>query len=160
MKGKLLLIPIISLLFWGCTLGTNDVDPHSSESINESKRDGFFIAEYQMVQNPEGIFDIAEIWQEKVWYYKIINIFKVEKVTPIRASWILFSLKTGSKYNYENFDNSWTLFDENIGQYAGYFGGRFAVSVNGLDSPDSVVLSVINPKENDKKIGTVILRKK
>jgi hypothetical protein len=147
MKGKLIIF-ITTCMFGiaGCALDVNDADPHTSESIKESKKNVFFISEYTFEQNPKVFFDISEVWQEEVWHYKVRNIFSVEKVKRYELSWILFTLKDGSKHSYENFNTEWEIKNPLTNEYVGFMSGRFAVSLNDCKSPDSIKLNLTKSK--------------
>jgi len=169
MKGKLIIIIGMGILcnLFGCTLGINDVDPHTSKTIETSKKDGFFIAEYSIEQNPEGMFSIKEVWQEKTWFYKIKNLFNSEKEIRTNTSKILLSLdlERNNTYTYETFSTKWGLLIEGTDKYVGYYGGNLGIRLPDTLSPEVVRLQLIkNPHQDKNKtseiLGTITLTRK
>lgn len=165
MKGNTIkfigMVIMISSSF-GCALGVNDTNPKSSKSISESKENGFFIAEYRIQQSPANMFNIAEVWQEKTWYYKVINLFKVEKEVRKEISQIVLRLeeRQGSKYSKDNFDK-WALVWEGTTQYVSFNIVSLQLGLDDWSSPKEIKLTLIeDPRGIKREAGTIILRLK
>ncbi|RYD97755.1 MAG: hypothetical protein EOP54_09890 [Sphingobacteriales bacterium] len=163
MKGKIKFIIMGAFLgLYGCTLGVNEVNPQTSKTAKDSKKDGFFISEYTVIQEPKGLFDIVEIWEEKVWYNKIVNLFKKTKIlSDNNTSWILIKMKETpkSRYVYANYSREWQLSEpQNLTYSVGYTGGLIAISLKQtVSSPDSLLLIL---KKGKKEVGTLTLIRK
>ncbi|OJV54981.1 MAG: hypothetical protein BGO31_16735 [Bacteroidetes bacterium 43-16] len=163
MKDKVIIVFMgMSLGLFGCTLGVNEVNPQASKSIEESKNDGFFINEYMAIQEPKRLFDIVEVWEEKVWYNKVINLFKKTKVASgNNSSWIVIKTKETSQspYVYANYSTEWQLSESgNLTSSVGYAGGLLTVSLKETVSfPDSLRLVL---KKGQEQIGILTLIRK
>lgn len=164
MKGKLIKLIGMGMLLglFGCTLEVNEVNPQASTSIEESEKDGFFIAEYTAIQEPEGLFDIVEVWEEKVWYNKVVSYFKKTKVVADNnSSWILVKVKETpqSQYVYANYSREWQLSEpENLTYSLGYAGDLLTASLrDSISSPDTIRLIL---KKGKEQIGKLTLTRK
>ncbi len=155
----------MTILFnlFGCAWGVNDADNHTCKSIQQSKDNGFFITEYSVEQTPNDMFDILEVWQEKTWYYKIVNWFKVTKEFRTHTSGILMTVKETkqSRYRMDNYFTEWSLLQDNTTNYVGYSGGPLCLGIENWSSPEEIRLTLIeDPRGEKRKAGTIILRRK
>src|SRR5690606_19127873 len=111
---------------------------------------------------PEGLFDIVEVWEEKVWYNKVVSFFKKTKVvSDDNSSWILIKTKETpqSQYVYTNYSSEWQLLDSgNLTNSVGYAGGLLTASLKKtILSPDTLRLVL---KKGQEQIGTITLNRK
>lgn len=140
----------------GCSMGVVEGTLQTSKSIEESKKDNFFISEYVVEQKPKGIFKINRAWEEKSWGYKVLSIFSSEKVILLPESTeLLFNIDTSSaaKYAYANFSD-WQLDDVKRARSVGYHGGVYRLSLQDYPSPDTIKLTLMSgPIGKRKEVG-------
>lgn len=160
MKDKLIFTAMLFGLF-GCTLEVNEVNPQVSDSIEESKKNSFFISEYTAIQQPKGMFEIVEVWQERIWYNKVASLFRKTKVvSDSNESWILIKTKETpqSQYVYSNYSSEWQLSESgNLTYSVGYVGGLLTASLKKTgSSPDTIRLVL---SKGQLEIGEITLCK-
>ncbi len=157
---------ILLLIVQSCTRA-NVTDPQCSKNINESKRNGFFIARYY-VDHRFDLVQVEEAWLESVWYnsYKDGKMFK----ESTQSYQLIFKLKQDPKSGFLLTDAfRWGLIEfqskKSVGVHlnkgiTGKVSGEYFFRNTIKNIPDSIkfdMLRVINGA--DVKVGDLVFRR-
>lgn len=108
------------LILSGCNLDIDTSDPMASKTINDSKKDGFFLREYN-ASSTDTSYKIKEAWIEHIWFNEVKG-FRVYKksVQSIQLNLRVASLPlNGNEYflNWEMADSTYGIFGTSNGCY-------------------------------------------
>lgn len=136
------------VLFYGCNLGVNTVDPQLSENSAVSRKGKVFINKYSVVQKPYQFFNIKEVWSEYVWKKAIENGQITKSILTDKQ--LVFNVDDdSSKLKLEQFNTDWKVdFASPIISYAlqkNVYGIRF----NSTKIPDSTMLNIMLMKNGE-----------
>ena len=146
MKIALLITLITMATLMGCNLEVNTVDPQASSTIEESKRDGFFLKEYKADQLRQGFFEIKEAWVEYVWKNQLVN----DKIVKTKTGGLQLNLKLEMFMNNE-FKEKRYLLDWEMKNTNGFFGksnGVYMLYLKDQELPDSFNITIGRIKNN------------
>lgn len=161
-----MLILFMSITLTGCTLGIKE-NPKASRSIFDSKQDKFFICEYHAIQTPDSLFSVNEIWMERGWRYKVLNLFQYKKEVGRHCTLALtFDSTEYSKYTIWNFSKWYLTSNDSLIKYGGIQGSRdewvYNFEIPDCHIKDTISLTLISRDslDNRQEIGKILLIKK
>lgn len=142
---KRVVVPIIFLFYSAlsicCNLEVDTSDPQLSESIEKSKQDHFFIAEYSLADSLNRFMDITEVWAEHVWFNKV-DKWRVSKQS---ISGIQLNLKVDNFYDsafeLKDYMRTWIMKDDND-NFVGQSNGLFNMSFKDKMAPEVVEIII------------------
>ncbi|HYF31809.1 MAG TPA: hypothetical protein VD993_11880 [Chitinophagaceae bacterium] len=129
---------LIALFLISCNADVNTVDPQASSSIENSKKDSFFIQEYNSTSR---FADVKEAWVEYKWKNEA-SLFSKSKV---RTTGVQLNIKVNDFKNPEFDENEYFITWEMVVPGIGTIGtgnGVYSLSINTGRVPDSVKIEV------------------
>jgi hypothetical protein len=151
-----LFFSIFSLM--SCNSDVNTTDPQASSAIKYSKKDSFFIAEYESSEIHNQSFNISEAWVESVWFNKSAD----GKVTKIKSSEHQLILKTKDFLNPElekdKYLTKWEMQDDQRNIF-GSGNGVYILLLKGNAIPDifHILICKIEKDMSTTKVAEFIL---
>jgi len=157
---KVIAIFLYMVFNTACNLEINTVDPQASININDSKKDGLLISEYQSQEIPN-FFDIKEAWVEHVWFNKLSN----GKTVKLKSSEIQLNLKLSDFLNPEFKEDKyiirWAMKDKK-NNFLGKSNGVYVMDLDNQKIMDSIYISIckINQDETTTEVYRFLIRRK
>jgi len=149
MFQKIKIRSLVALFLFGssCSYDINTVDPQSSTSIANSKRDGMYVCEY----SPEGglvtISSVKEAWVEHVWYNQVsVGNRKKRRIDEVQLNLNLGDFKDSSLRRDEYLVN-WLMKDD-MDRVLGMSNGLYVLSLDKRQIPETIRVSVCKIGQN------------
>lgn len=156
LTGNLLII-MTTLCFITCS-GVDTVNPHVSNSIEQSKANGVFINEYHAIQSFNKEIDslvFNEVWMEKVWFNALDSSGFHHKVTKNRQLCFTIVQDSHSIFRRENV-LGWLMKNEASDNYVGLFGNIYRIRIDDSEHIDTLNLVLFTVDDILKsKVGEV-----
>ena len=150
---KFVLLSFIIALM-SCNLDVNTSDPQSSRSIDEAKKNGFYITEY-IVSCSDSQYKVDEAWVEYAWKNEADG-FKVHKKrttsTQLNLKMKVFPLHP------REYLLSWKLEDSTYGTL-GFSNGCFTEFLPQNAVPEKFTINVVKTAEK-RNVCTIVLTAK
>jgi hypothetical protein len=138
-------LSICSLL--SCNLDVNTSDPQASCNIQNSKKDRFFIAGYELSEIHNQSFNISEAWVESVWFNKLTS----GRVSKIKSNEYQLVLKIkdflNPEFDQDKYLSKWEMQDDQ-GNVFGSGNGVYILLLKGNGIPDTFHISIRKIEEN------------
>lgn len=167
LKDKIIIL-CFTIFIHSCS-SQNTTDAQVSQSIKESKNNGFFIKKYEAIGCTDKNIFVEEAWLENIWFNKFNDVGKIVKVKDSVGRQLCFKLKQTPRLNYSQFNFlHWLMeFKEykkySSTSYVGMVYGVYELSFNTNIVPDTIKLDLISRKDTndtitDTKVGELIFR--
>jgi len=157
MNAKILLLPLLLTCFINCNSQVNTSDPQVSKNIIESKKSGFFVAEYGLTYTSDPNIILEQAWMEKTWFNQVHN-GKVKHVAKNYCS-LYFKLKQtkGLRYRMDKM-NDWLMEYPETGYYVGLAYGTYEIGIPDCKVRDSIKINLIAvfPGGKQKEVGYIV----
>ena len=149
------IILVIKLMSFLHELEINTATPQASSSLEESKKNNFFIKEYKVLGDKEDFFKVKEAWVEFAWKYQLRN----GKKTMKRFNEIQLVMKL-SNFNSEKIREGDYLVNWQIDEIShGTVGSGnyvYDLSLSSIELPDTLTFFVKDDLANKNPHPTVI----